>query len=194
MASGGSGVSEVADIGNRVNWILLLTFSLGLTALVSEASAGGPWRARVVDAESGQPLAGVVVLAYWIRSYPSVGGWADTEYYASEEVVTGADGRFRIGSRWSYTVPLIVKVAGPEWRIFKPGYGKWDYGDPENGEKFDRGEEITISMPPLKTREDRLAAMKPNLLPGVVPLEQMPRLLEAVNSERVGVGLQRIPQ
>ena len=186
----------MADIGNRVNWILLLTFSLGLTALVSEASAGGPWRARVVDAESGQPLAGVVVLAYWIRSYPSVGGWADTEYYASEEVVTGADGRFRIGSRWSYTVPLIVKVAGPEWRIFKPGYGKWDYGDVENGEKFDRGEEITIFLPALKTREERLAILRgPENITGViVPGENKPRLLEAVNSERVALGLQRIGQ
>jgi len=186
----------MAAMRKRMGWSVLLIVSLGLTVLVSEASAGGPWRARVVDAETGQPLAGVVVLAYWTRSYPSVGGWGGTEYSASQEVVTGADGRFRIGSRWSYMVPLITKVDGPEWRIFKPGYGKWNYGDIENGEKFDGGEEITISLPPLKTREDRLAILRgPDNITGViVPGKEKPRLLDAVNSERVALGLQRIGQ
>ena len=180
----------------RMAWAVLLVLSLGLTVLASEAGAGGPWRARVVDAETGQPLAGVVVLAYWTRSYPSVGGWGGTEYSASQEVVTGGDGRFQIGSRWSYSIPLITKVDGPEWRIFKPGYGSWDYGEVENGEKFDRGEEITISLPPLKTREERLAILRgsEDVTGVIVPSENKPRLLEAVNSERIALGLQRIGQ
>jgi len=196
MASGGSGVSEVTTMANRTTGTVLVIFLLALTAFAPEARAGGPWRARVVDAETGQPVAGVVVLAYWTRSNPSPGGWGGTEYSASEEVVTGPDGRFRIGSRWSYMIPLITKVDGPEWRIFKPGYGRWSYGDIENGEKFDRGEEITISLPPLKTRDERLAILRgPENITGViVPGEKKPRLLEAVNSERVALGLQKIGQ
>ena len=185
-------------MGKRTGQAACLIFLLSLTLLVADADAAGPWRGRVVDAETGQPLAGVVVLAFWIRSFPSVGGWADTEYYASEEVVTGPDGRFRIGSRWSYTIPLITKVAGPEWRIFKPGYGKWDYnwGGNENGEKFYRGEEITITLRSLKTREERLATLSgPADMSGdIVPGEKKPRLLEALNSERIAMGLPRIGQ
>ena len=179
-----------------MNWGVPLIVSFGLIGLVSEASAGGPWGARVVDAETGQPLAGVVVLAWWTRSYPSLGGWAATEYYASEEVVTGPDGRFRIGSRWSYIIPLLFKVDGPEWRLFKAGYGRWDYGDVENGERFYGGKEITISLPSLKTREERSAFLQAPMTvdADIVPLERKLRLLEAVNAERLHLGLQRVPQ
>ena len=53
---------------------------IGISALASiisaSAEAAGPWNARVVDAETGQPLEGVVVLAYWIKYTSSWGGWA----------------------------------------------------------------------------------------------------------------------
>jgi hypothetical protein len=43
--------------------------ALGIVLLLeSMAEAGGSWRGQVVDAETGQPLEGVVVLAmFWLR-------------------------------------------------------------------------------------------------------------------------------
>jgi hypothetical protein len=175
-------------------WNLLLILIFGLTIPVSDAGAAGPWHGRVIDAETGQPLEGAVVLAFWTRSEASLGGWVATEYYASEEVVTGADGRFLIHFRWSYTVPLLVKVQGPEWRIFKAGYGQWRYRDAAEWERFERGGELTVDLAHLKTPEERLAFLRQpvvDILASIVPAERKPRLLEAVNSERMDLGLQR---
>lgn len=152
------------------------------------AEAAGPWRAKVVDAQTGQPLAGVVVLAYWLRLYPSLGGWAGAEFHASEEVVTGADGRFLIHSRWAYTIPLVIKVSGPELKIFKPGYGEWRLQRSEEGEKFTKGEEVMIEMPPLRTREERLKLYGSIGWAPVVPPERTIRLREALDDERAHLG------
>jgi len=168
---------------------LLLTLLVGLAALVHPAGADGPWRGQVVDAETGRPLAGVVVLAFWTRSTPSLGGWAATEYHASEEVVTGPDGRFLIGSRWSYTIPLVVKVQGPEWRVFKPGYGAWRYPHEDAVDHFSRGQETELRLEPLTTKEARVAFMRAMSVPVHVPVEKRTRLMDALNIERLHLGL-----
>ncbi len=168
---------------------LILALGLGLPG---PALAAGPWRAQVVDAETGRPLEGVVVLAYWLRYQPSLGGWAGGAFHAGEEVVTGADGRFAIRSRWSYTIPLLVKVSGPEWVIFRPGHGRWRFRRSEDWEKFARGEEVVIEMPPLKTHEERLKFHDTVIRPvGVVPPERMPRLTDAWEQDRAFLGLGR---
>ncbi len=38
-------------------------------ALPTLAQAAGPWRAQVVDAETGQPLEGVAVIGVWQRRF-----------------------------------------------------------------------------------------------------------------------------
>lgn len=178
----------------RTRWKLLLILIFALTVPVSDVGAAGPWRGQIIDAETGQPLEGVVVLAFWTRSEASLGGWVATEYHASEEVVTGPDGRFLIHSRWSYTVPLLVKVQGPEWRIFKAGYGQWRYRDADEWDRFEHGGDLTVELTHLKTPGERLAFLQKEMwiLPGIVPSDKMPRLLEVVNAERASLGLQRI--
>ncbi len=149
----------------------------------------GPWRGQIVDAETGQPLEGVVVLAYWTRSEASLGGWAATEYCASEEVATGPDGRFVIQSRRSYTIPAVIRVAGPEFRIFKPGYGRWVLrGDVS---AFNRGELVVVELPPLRSREERLLLYQsPGFHPsGAVPLDRQRLFREAEDIERRFLGL-----
>src|SRR3990170_3762971 len=71
------------SVGSLASALCLLTLWVGI------GEAAGPWKAQIVDAETGRPLEGVVVLAVWIRYTASVGGWAGAKYYASEEVVTG---------------------------------------------------------------------------------------------------------
>ena len=50
------------DRGMAVRATCALAFSFVITvAVVSPVAAAGPWNAQVVDAETGQPLEGVVV-------------------------------------------------------------------------------------------------------------------------------------
>jgi hypothetical protein len=168
---------------------LLLLALIGQAVLTTPAAAAGPWRGLVLDAETGQPIEGVIILAFWTRSEPSLGGWAATTYHASEEVVTGANGRFVIGSRRSYTIPLVIKVQGPEWRLFKPGFGRWRYASDDAADRFYRGEETAVLLEPLRTRDQRLTFMRAASFPVQVPGERRRRLTNAFNDERAHLGL-----
>lgn len=153
------------------------------------ACAQGPWKAQIVDAETGQPLQGVVVLAYWIKTKASPGGWAGGEFYDSEEVVTGPDGVFAVHSRRSYSIPGVTKVSGPEWVIFKPGYGQWRFRG--SGKNFYRGQEVVIELPRLETREERLKFLRSVTWSGLVPSDRTQGLLRAKDTERAYLGLGR---
>ena len=94
-----------------------------------EAAAGAAFRGTVVDAETGQPLQGVVIFAAWFRRYTGiVHGWVGNDYYASEETVSGPDGKFVLKdhSTWTF-LPFITKIDGPGFTIFKAGYGQWRF-------------------------------------------------------------------
>ena len=59
------------------------------------AEAAGPWRARVVDAENGAPIEGVVVLAIWRREasdMPIALLSSRTGYDSAAEKVTDSNG------------------------------------------------------------------------------------------------------
>lgn len=188
-------------------FLLVGVFGLWLWGAVGVA---GPWRAQVVDAETGKPLKGVVILTWWTKFYRSVGGWAGGEYYASEEVVTGPDGRFTISRRWTFTPsPGWSIIKGPEWIIFKPGYGRWSFQGYQDevvkGELqyealeawYDKkwaqfeGAGVVITLKPLKTKEERLGFYHQLIIPSEVPDNRKQRFREAEDTERQFLGFGR---
>ncbi len=178
-----------------------------LLGLLSPAlvQAAGPWKAQVVDAETGQPLEEVVVLMYWIKYTGSWAGWAGGEFDDAEEVVTGADGRFVVPSRRVFTLVPWKKVSR-ELVIFKPGYGIWNFRGAHEWEKLPlwesqakreeawkrfEGEGVVMELPPLKTREERLRVYQTfGGSPPLVPLDRTRRLREAEDAERRYLGFQ----
>lgn len=185
--------------------VLLVIVALVVSLLGPPAArAAGPWKAQVVDADTGEPLEGVVVLMYWIKYTGSFAGWAGGEFYDAEEVVTGQDGRFVVPSRWVFTLNPFKKVFR-EMVIFKPGYGQWEFRDAKEWEKLPywkeskarreeawkqfEGEGVVMELPPLKTREERLKFYGSfGGSPPFVPLEKTKRLRKAEDTERVYLG------
>lgn len=180
---------------------LLFTIILTLSSYggLRTGEAAGPWRAQVVDAETGEPLKGMIVVAYWSKMTRGPGG-ASASFYDAEEVVTGPDGHFTIATRWTFTLNPFTHVEGPEVKIFKPGYGRWRIKDwekkPKAWEELTAGEVlekegIVIELPPLKTREERLEFLStPSRSPSArVPPERTKRFDEAVREERAYLGL-----
>src|SRR2546422_5889249 len=116
-------------------WIAGL-FVLALAAttawLMRPVPLSGPWRAQIVDAETGQPLEGVIVLALWDkRSF----GWPhpDRNYHDIDEVVSDKDGRVVIPARGASSRHPFERIIGPIITIFKPGYSRWRFqGAPAN--------------------------------------------------------------
>jgi hypothetical protein len=121
-------------------------------ALPATGEAAGPWRAQVVDAETGQPLDDVAVIAVWYRR---VGGhglvfpvWP-TGFVGAAEAVTDAEGRFTIPFR-VFAPALVTYVAEPELGLFAAGYGGWRFRD---GQASLTGRGAVIEMRPLPTPE-----------------------------------------
>ncbi len=141
----------------------------------------GPFRARIVDAETKQPIAGAVVLALW---WEEVGLFhSQTRVYETREALSGPDGVVELrripGSffRWG--------VQRPDFRTFAPGYrlGDWVV-TPPTGEPFI--DPTVVEMRRVKTREERLAALpsRPS-----IPPEKMCLLTRAINQERRNLGI-----
>ena len=79
------------------------TFVVGLMILLfllvnyEYTIAAGPWRGKVIDAETKEPIEGAVVLAVWHRNYRTPAG-DNAYFYEAKEVLTNKEGRFEIPS------------------------------------------------------------------------------------------------
>jgi hypothetical protein len=172
------------------SWIVIWT-ALILPGAWSK-DAGGDWKGQVIDRETRQPIQDVIVLVVWENCI----GWhgCGPRYADSEEVVTGADGRFiiRRGIVRKYFRPA---TPAPHLYLFKPGYGHWDYrGSPvtiqnkENLEALWRefGKEgVVIDLPPLQTKQEQWKFLTGRSFPEPygVPEERMARWRKASAEE-----------
>jgi hypothetical protein len=172
------------------------------------AEAGGPWKGQVLDAETGQPLSGAVVLAaFWKRSPGAVHERRD--FYEAMEVVTDDEGRFVIPPVKTFTLTPFTRIQGPDIKIFKGGYGQWQFrNEPpilksdieerkawlEKAWKRFEGEGVIIELPPLKTREKRRKFHGFPRPDPDIPRDRVQNLLRALEEEDRWLGIRRAPR
>ncbi len=82
------------------------------------AEQWGPFRGRMVDAETGEPIAGAHVMVSWERDYPNPVHWTQG-FYDAQETTTDSDGRFEIPRRRRF---FTVLVSEPRFGAFAPDY------------------------------------------------------------------------
>lgn len=182
-----------------VSFILILF----LTLFTSSAFAAGPWKGQIIDIETKEPLEGAVVVAFWSRVWRTPAGGA-SRVYEVKEALTDKEGRFEIPL---YTpinlLPIISYMKGPEFIIFKPGYGslqmaleKYLTGEkdipPYGGYLPLSGYTIRVSpglieLPKLKTREERLKARRIGLTGEAA--NKTPELNRLINEEGKNLGI-----
>jgi hypothetical protein len=105
-----------------------LTVLVGLF-LSTPGEAAGPWRAHVIDKETGKPIEGAAVFVRWEKRYRSfIGEMGGNEYYDSEEAVTNADAGLVIGARQTCRLNPLNEIYRPNF-FSKSGYGRWRFRD-----------------------------------------------------------------
>ena len=170
--------------------------SLAVQPLYLEGITRGPYRGRVVDAETQQPLAGAAVVAMWdrVRRLPL---HSRNEFYAAREVLTDADGRFVLDAR-DIEENAPEETYLPHFVIYYPGYGFFPQHQvtprgPTGG--IFEGAGVTVELPRLKTREERRDTVSLSRM-GVdrVPRKQIAGLVRLVNLEAARVGLKPYPE
>lgn len=101
-----------------------------LSLLLFTAGVARAYDFRVVDDETGAPIAGAAVIAYWDRKEGPT-GLAPTEVKKIIELTTDQDGRFRIPKSdfpFSPDAAQLAMLAGPydsTLKVYKPGYVGW---------------------------------------------------------------------
>lgn len=157
----------------------------------------GPYRGQILESQTKAPLAGAVVVALWRRDvvYPFQ---VNSEHYAVRETVTDSDGRFVMEVR-DIEEGAPRRTRKPEFLVFLPGYGAFPhrYTSPKGfmAELFE-GAGTTVEIPRLESREERLnnlSSFSPHRLSDA-PDKDLPRLMKAVDNERIALGLDSHPR
>jgi hypothetical protein len=167
----------------------------------------GPWKGKIIDAETEEPIEGAVVLAVWQKIYASPTG-NQSYFFDAVESVTDREGRFFIKEFKAINIlPVLRWLDGPWFTIFKPGYtpfgDSYDYFHkyfPNSPLKVDKNtlsglfkKGVTVEILRLKTREERLISLSEARPLGGVPDNKMPTLMNLINLERKKLGLDTIP-
>lgn len=173
--------------------LFLLAITLGLLFGCAGSHEFGPYKGKVVDLETGEPIEGAVVFIKFFTRVPNVGG---STFYAADavEVLTDRNGEFDIPLR-----KLTVNKFLHGWEnkgqaiIFKPGYGAFPghpkvsmdipgYSIPEN--KF-----VVIKLPKLKTINERKENLRNLWIVINIPPEKHAALTRLKEIERAEIGL-----
>ncbi len=150
------------------------------------AEKWGPFRGRIVDVETGEPIPGAAILVVW---YEAVHTLAQTneKFFDAREAKADVEGRFEI-SRLS--PPFFgFRIFPPGFTYFAPGYAAHsEIVTPPDGQAF--VEPTVVRMRRLKTRQELWE--KSRARPGGVPDEKMPGFIRAINVENRMLGLDPI--
>ncbi len=151
-----------------------------------EGEKWGPFRGQLIDVETGQPIAGAVILVVWWEAvFTPI--QTNREFYDAREAVTDADGRFEVPR---YAPPFFTfRFFRPDIIYFAPGYAAHsEVVTPPDGEPF--VDPTVIQLRRLKTREERIKSLpsRPS-----IPVEKMPQFIRAMNVERLAVGFSPYP-
>lgn len=161
-----------------------------LVAWEPERFVKGPpkaYRGKVVDAETGAPIAGAVVIAVWDREWTGAGGRVP-EFYDAREVLTDEAGEFVLDAR-DIEASAPFNTRWPVFGTYRPGYAfyprfvsPWQtlYRDLRSGQ-------AVVRLRRLLTREERLENLATQF--SYVPAEKRKHLLNAISAEQKALGL-----
>lgn len=176
-----------------ISIIFLVLISAGCSFLVSYES---PYKGRVIDAETKQPIEGVVVLGVWYSESPTIAGVVG-KYFDAKETVTDKTGEFELSGQG---LRVFSNLSGMHVLIFKAGYkyigmGPWESFklDPmfENEIAWE-GNKVIVSLRKLTKEERNSSITFPSTPTGEAPLNKIRLMLKEINREATERGLDQI--
>ncbi len=178
---------------------IVIGFVVVLFCLISSACAhsDGPYKGKVVELETGNPIERAVVAASWsIEEVPHAQKICD-----AEETVTDKNGEFVLPKGSCVSHPF-AKIFGPYVIVFKPGYlGYPPLGHNEEEKRAhmpnwgkprlfkDKKQYNVIELGRPKTREERELTLDHADFPiHDEVVEKLPNLIKLINEERKNLG------
>jgi hypothetical protein len=181
----------------RFKIFLLLAVTFTLLISVTSCYAAGPWRGKVIDADTKQPIEGAAVVAVWQKEWAGLGAGADTNYLDASETVTDKNGDFEIPAKSFLSVPYFRKVKGPLFTVFKPGYGSFPNFQKKPLEipaEYFLSERGIVELPKLMDYNKRYESLSLAEVLTDVPKNKIQHFRELINIERKNLNLPVIPK
>jgi hypothetical protein len=156
-------------------------------------ASDGPYRGRIVDADTGEPIEGVVVLGTWYTEFPTLAGGVQ-KYYDAREAVTDERGEFVIAGQG---VRMVSNLRPMRPLIFKAGYEYvefyWHTLKKRQGYRMNvtwDGDMPIIPLRKLSMKERRKSIYSPPLPPTGASYENVKAYLNEWNKDSIERGLQ----
>lgn len=168
--------------------VTLLALSFVATPWGSAAAADekwGPFRGRIVDIDTGEPIAGGVAMAIWLEIIPTP-VQTNHKFYDVRVGVSDQDGVFEIPRREPPFFSSRIERR-PLFDYFAPGYGLVGLVTAPDATRIAQMRKRTAL-----SQEERLRG------PGTgnvdwIPQEKLMELTRSANAQRQGMGLRSIP-
>ena len=155
----------------------------------------GPYKGRVIDAETGKPIEGVVVLGVWYKEIATPAGGVGS-YYDADETATDKNGDFEIQGKG---LRILSNIGPMHVLIFKAGYqyigmGMWESLSIDGGLMKKKaaweGDRAIIPLRKLTMEERKESETFPSSPPAQAPREKIRLMMEELHKERKDRGLE----
>ena len=159
--------------------------------------ADGPYRGKVIDAETKAPIEGAVVVGVW-RRQPALAMHPKHLFEEAKEVLTDKDGEFTLPGHFSMK-SILSPLSKTRFQlyIYRSGYGSFPQfqispnpkqSDDDLFQLFET--HSLVELPKLKTREERLQVVREACPSGDIPDEKLQHLIPAMNVDWTNLGLE----
>ena len=172
----------------------------------------GPYRGKVVDADTGNPIEGAAVLGEWpLETYGGAGGRVQI-YCDAQETMTDKNGEFIVPQAFCFHFWPFTKLGSTIFKIFKPGYDSYppslpiigpasSQKDQQEAHKYQLEFWVTINknnivrLKKFENKEEREWIVNHISLVRI-PQNKRPQkaktMIDLINSERHTLGLQPV--
>jgi hypothetical protein len=179
---------------NRVLKVVLFLLLVVISVACSPIRYDGPYKGRVIDAETRQPIESAVVLGVWYKELPSPGGSVGS-YFDAQETLTDKNGDFELKGQG---LQILSTVSGMHVLIFKAGYeyvgmGMWESLKIDGGLMHNKaaweGDRAIIPIRKL-TMEERKKSHGPPDPPSKASLKKVILMLKEIDKDDRERGLE----
>ncbi len=155
----------------------------------------GPYKGKVIDLETGEPIEGAVVAAEWTLTH---------RFCDAKETVTNKNGEFVLPKGSCFSFWPFTQMDPAHVVVFKPGYLGYPPpgASPEErrtrmpgitGYEFKNKKEYNIiKLGRPKTREEKLSTLGMADLSGDETFSRLPMLIKLLNEEAKNLGIGQI--
>ena len=179
----------------RIILLIIALFLLAISSGCTPVRYENDYKGKIINADTGKPVEGVVVLGVWFKAYPTPGGAAH-EFYDAREAITDKNGKFFIPGMGLLIFSNIVSM---DVLIFKAGYeylGLWSWRPfvensiPKKNIKWE-GDMAIIPLKKLTVKERRKKGI-PSFPPIEASKKKIKFMLKEMNRNLIELGLDPI--